>query len=335
MGRAVSFDKRVAAKMCFIPVVLGLVLLLWLECSFVTERFPQYSGTILMFKSEILTFDLQSGSLGTIELAKGPENASRFLAAGHGGSLMLLSYMSFQEERWGRDRHESETRIYVYEPLSPGAELVQELNVPGVFCNSLDYYSVTNSFLLCGVLRDQRGVFVLDSNFAEIDDLTLVARGCAIDASGKPAVLESAPTGGFFIDSTRIAIDLIDGVFLIDLGSQSCRKLHAQHKHLLGATRDRRTLVLARRTVDEDTIVELFRLEGDSAVFVERVPGFYCFSPDEKVIAYGKTEGILDDLVRIWLYDLETKENYKTNLVSGASFSSSMVWVEEVANSPE
>jgi hypothetical protein len=53
-----------------------------------------------------------------------------------------------------------------------------------------------------------------------------------------------------------------------------------------------------------------------------------CFSPDGQVYAYAKTEGILDDRERIWLYNVQTGQSRQTEITGSVSGIGSIYWID-------
>jgi len=320
-----GYGQAVLLAIVFMHALFGLS-----SCADRPCDLEQYDGTLLVSTYDgIRAIEMSSGSEAETRWSAGPR-ASELVPRGPGGFLLLvMSAAPSGDSTLGYVM--SSGAVFRYHPLSSEGDLVEELSRGAYYCVSIDYCHANSTYLYCGTYKNKSGTFLLDSTFSLLKDLTplYIEDDTLVPSDTIAERIAVGPVAiGCFLDSNKVLLDIsTQGIFLVALSDSSIK--HLSDGSLLAASQDGRRF--ATNSYSEGRW-QLRVFDFDNALWSlvdedEFRMSWGCFSPDGQALTYTKTEGFLDDMSRVWLFDTRTGKSCSTEIRGGTL--GSQCWIEE------
>jgi hypothetical protein len=296
-------------------VVASVCALVWTfssSCS--VDSVPGIEGTIFRFSSKT-TFAYSPDSGVTVDLALGRILMEPFIASeGPGGTIMLTIRNGIAKDFISDSLLYSKSTLGRYTPFESRFELIPSLADTTFFCRSLDYNSTENQYLFSGRPGEGRedGLYVLDTTFSTIrSHVPLMQETLSANIVGVSKAF-SLSNGNILLDwydvegsSIVLELDVHEKTYCDVLKSEG--KLRALSPSRNFAIITNPTEIFLYNTLEKSS--RLLSLETRGQV---RFILAYCFSPDDRYVAYSVRENDFRNTIRLHIYDLQEGKDYRT-----------------------
>ncbi len=308
--------------------VLVLILALGLSCHESTKTFPGAPGTILCFGEGNYIFNAHSGEYYRFDFPNKHYSPVIFCVDDTDSLILGSLYTGIMDPNVFPAP--GGIPLYKYSPPDTCGRLIRAMSDSSGILKSVDYLLESGKYLYCGRWGNEAGLFVFDSTFKRISDLTAFTLG----KHGK--YIDYA----YWLDSVTIAVRVYPGVG-VSLNTQTgLRRRFGGGGRVAAISRDRTRIVLIEgRQGDINQRFEVHNLNTGTVDKVDigrdHVGSSVTLSPDCRFLAYTKLDGFLEMNMRLHIFDLIDGTDYETDLVTVRHRGLSLLWIDETFPLPD
>jgi DNA-directed RNA polymerase subunit RPC12/RpoP len=277
---------------------------------------PEAKGTLLLARGdELLAFRPSDGYQSVLRpVVVRLEDIKFVCEAPHGCMLIAAQPTDYDEaNRWRFIHDDLKRRLYVYCPDEAGlVSLIDGVRPGSDQYSPIDYSAATGKFIYSGLLHGKKGVYLLDSTFTLIEDLTLL-----LGDNAETVRFIDSSTFLVWRDKTSYKVSTMDSSSTVVSGERSRAISH-----------DHRWMVVSRGYEEnqEHFIIEVHSGQGRELKVGKMNVTQFCFSPDDRYLAFSVRTYTLTDTIVYYIYDLMQGRLSKICL-SGSGYGS-LTWVE-------
>lgn len=303
---------------------IGVCIILVLSsCNYIGKNVSNtldYDGNIVLMGRNCLYYNLRLGTMDTIHF-NDPYFDAKILCKGQHNNYIVKANKVINMDYDGYDVYRKKygsVVLHTYNSKNHSLTPIKELlkNLYNLY--SLDYDSTTNQYLFSGKIYDQKGIFLLNSEFSIVKIIgENLFRGQNIMARA------------YFLNSSEIVICESAGP-IYTYNYVSNEKKTIGDGCLLALSADRKNILISDKcSGDLYSKIYLYKLRTHEKVVVEPVryaTSVFEFSPDGEKFAFFRRHGIMDGSLQLVVYDIDKSESFLTNIILGMGWGGSINW---------